>query len=288
MHSHHFDSTVWEDFKFRNDDIVIATYAKSGTTWMQQILGQLIFNGDPSVENGLSPWLDLRVPPKDVKLSALEAQEHRRFVKTHLPVDALVFSPKAKYVFVARDGRDVAWSLHNHHITANDAWYDVLNKTPGLVGPPISEPIEDKREYFRQWFEKDGYPFWSFWENISSWWAIRHLPNVMLVHFNDLKTDLEGEIRRIASFLEIEIDETKIDDILVHCSFAWMRENGEKTAPLGGSLWKNGAKSFIHKGTNKRWSDTLTTEDCREYEDTARAKLGEECAYWLANGGRID
>jgi len=45
MHNHHFDSTVWNDFAFRDDDIVIATYGKSGTTWMQQIVGQLIFRG---------------------------------------------------------------------------------------------------------------------------------------------------------------------------------------------------------------------------------------------------
>ena len=34
MHSHHFDSTIWNDLKFRDDDIIIGTYAKSGTTWV--------------------------------------------------------------------------------------------------------------------------------------------------------------------------------------------------------------------------------------------------------------
>jgi hypothetical protein len=86
LHNHHFDSTVWNDFRFRDDDIVIASYAKSGTTWTQQIVGQLIFAGDPEVNVAeLSPWLDLRVPPKDVKLAAVDAQTHRRFLKTHLP-----------------------------------------------------------------------------------------------------------------------------------------------------------------------------------------------------------
>ncbi len=55
----------------------------------------------------MSPWLDLRVPPKDVRLQAVEAQTHRRFLKTHLPVDALVFSPRAQYIYIGRDGRDV-------------------------------------------------------------------------------------------------------------------------------------------------------------------------------------
>lgn len=93
LHSHHFDSTVWNDFAFRDDDIVIGTNAKSGTTWTQQIVGQLIFSGEPEVNVAeVSPWIDLRVPPKAVKLAAVEAQTHRRFLKTHLPVDALVFS----------------------------------------------------------------------------------------------------------------------------------------------------------------------------------------------------
>ena len=48
----------------------------------------------------------------------VEAQTHRRFLKTHLPVDALVFSEKAKYIYIGRDGRDVVWSLYNHHANA--------------------------------------------------------------------------------------------------------------------------------------------------------------------------
>src|SRR5438093_1031217 len=111
--NHHMDSTVWNDFAFRDDDVIVATYAKSGTTWTQQIVGQLVFGGDsPAPMHELSPWLDLRVPPKEVKFAALEAQAHRRVVKSHLPLDALVFSPKAKYLYIGRDGRDVLFSFH--------------------------------------------------------------------------------------------------------------------------------------------------------------------------------
>ena len=100
MHNQHIDSTVWNDFQFRDGDIIISTYAKSGTTWMQQIVSQLLFDGDTELDTqAMSPWVDFRVPPKEVKLPALEAQTHRRFVKTHLPVEALVYSPKAKYIY---------------------------------------------------------------------------------------------------------------------------------------------------------------------------------------------
>ena len=66
---------MWDGFAFRDDDIFIATYAKSGTTWMQQIVGQLIFDGRAGVAPAeMSPWVDLRVPPREVKLAEIEAQ----------------------------------------------------------------------------------------------------------------------------------------------------------------------------------------------------------------------
>lgn len=286
LHSNHFDSTIWNDFQFRDDDIIIATYAKSGTTWVQQIVSQLLFNGEEGLEVAeMSPWLDLRVPPKDVKLPAVEAQTHRRFIKTHLPVDALVFSPSAKYIYIARDGRDVVWSLYNHHVNGNDTWYDALNNTPGLVGPPLGRPVDSVHQYFRDWFARDGFPFWSFWENSRTWWAVRELPNVFMLHFAELKADMPREIRRIAEFLEIPIDESRWDAILEHCSFKYMKANATKSVPLGGAFWDGGAETFVHKGINGRWAETLTDEDSREYEARSKEELGEECARWI-NGPR--
>ena len=283
LHSHHFDSTIWNDFQFRPDDIIIATYAKSGTTWMQQIVAQMMFNGDPNLAVAeMSPWLDLRVPPKDVKLPLVEAQTHRRILKTHLPVDALVYSPKAKYIYIGRDGRDVMWSMYNHHANGNQAYYEALNDTPGRVGPPLLPPPADIRQYWQEWMDKDGYPFWSFWGNIRSWWQIRELPNLLLIHFNDLKRDMPGEMRRIARFLDIPIDETKWPDIVEYCTFDWMKQNATKSVPLGGAFWDGGAETFINKGVNGRWVDTLTAADAAEYEARTVRELGPECARWLA------
>jgi aryl sulfotransferase len=285
IQSHHFDSTIWNDFRFRDDDIIIATYAKSGTTWMQQIVAQLLFDGDPDIEVAeMSPWLDLRVPPKDVKLPAVEAQTHRRFLKTHLPVDALVFSPEARYIYIGRDGRDVVWSFYNHHINANATWYKALNDTPGRVGPPIGPPAEDIREYWRAWMDQDGHPWWPFWENIRSWWAIRHLPNVLLVHFESLKLDLDSEMRRIAGFLGLPVNEARWRTILTHCSFDWMKRHATRSVPLGGAFWDGGAQTFINKGISGRWKETLTREEVVEYEQRAVAELGGTCARWLAGG----
>ncbi len=288
LHNHHFDSTVWNGFPFRSDDIVVATYAKSGTTWLQQILGQLLFADADSLPIAeMSPWLDLRVPPAPVKLAALEAQGHRRFIKTHLPVDALVYSPAAKYIYVARDGRDVVWSLYNHHANANDLWYGALNDTPGLVGPPIGKPPASIRQYFLDWLDRDGFPFWSFWDCVASWWAIRSLPNLLVLHYDDLKRDLPGQMRRIAAFLDIAVDEARFPTAVDHCGFAWMKANATHTTPACGVFWDGGAETFIHKGTNGRWRDVLTAEDSARYEAVARERLGVDCAAWLATGKRV-
>lgn len=285
IHSHHFDSTIWDDIQFRDDDIIIGTYGKTGTTWMQQIISQLIFNGEEGLPvSEMGHWVDLRIPPKEMKLPMIEAQTHRHFLKTHLPVDALVFSETAKYIYVARDGRDIAWSLHNHHLNANDAWYNALNNTPGRVGPSIEPPVGTTQDYFESWLDNDGAPFWPFWENVRSWWAIRDLPNVMLVHFADLKSDMEGQIHRIAEFIDVPTDQVTMDRVLEHCSFDYMKENAAQTVPLGGAFWDGGAKTFIHKGKNGRWNDELPQALSERYEQTAVIQLGETCAEWLKNG----
>jgi aryl sulfotransferase len=287
LHNHHMDSTIWDRFRFRDDDVIVATYGKSGTTWTQQIVGQLVFDGSPEVSiANVSPWLDLRIMPPEI-LEMLEAQTHRRVVKTHLPLDALTFSPKAKYLYIVRDGRDVVFSLYNHHCSANQLWYDALNDTPGRVGPPIERPDPDVNRYFRTWLDNDGAPFWSYWDNIRTWWAARDLPNVKLVHFADLKADLEGQMRAIAAFLGCEIAEARWPEILEHCSFDWMKQNAEKVAPLGGAIFEGGAGAFVHKGVNGRWRDVLTAEESAAYEAKALVELGPECAEWLKTGGPL-
>jgi aryl sulfotransferase len=281
------DSTRWNGFKFRADDIVIDTFGKSGTTWMQQIVGQLVLDAPDGVSAaGASPWLDMRIFPLDETLAMLEAQQHRRFIKTHLPVDALVFSPRAKYVYVGRDARDIVWSAYNHQAGFTLEALQAFNETPGRVGPRITHPPCDVRDYYLHFLEFDDFPGFEFgglWPHTQGWWNIRHLPNVLLVHFNDLKADMEREIRRIARFLEIDVPKAKWPLILEHCSFEYMREASTKLEMLD-RFFTGGGATFIHKGTNGRWKEVLSPAEIARCDEVAARYLTPDCAAWLRAG----
>ena len=106
-HNHVFNSDHWDHYRPRPDDIIIATSYRSGTTWMQNIVLQLIFWGRPKPPlSDVSPWLDHRTSPLSPKLEKLESQKHRRFLKSHLPLDALPYDPRVKYIVVGRDARE--------------------------------------------------------------------------------------------------------------------------------------------------------------------------------------
>ncbi len=311
--SHHFDSKVWDAIDVRESDIVIATAYKSGTTWMQTIVSKILFkdgplpNGAKSVHD-VSPWIDMRLPPAPVKKEIMESQtKNRRFMKTHLPATALNEYKGTKKIYICRDGRDAFFSLLNHWKMANEGFYEALNKSPGLVGPEIptyedaakgcGSEDEKARLLFDKWLtigwdslkhETDGWPFWSLFYNVKTWWDVKDHPDVLFVHFNDLKSDLAGEMRRIAEFLEEPIEDEKLFKKLVEqCTFDYMKKNADAVAPLGGAFWEGGGKTFINKGTNKRWVGVLTEEQVAAYEKAAEKKLGKLCAGWLATGGKL-
>jgi len=281
------DSTRWNGFRYRPDDIVIVTWAKSGTTWMQQIVGQLVCGApDHLGPIGDSPWLDMRIFPLEQVLADLEAQTHRRFIKTHCPIDALVCSPQAKYIYVGRDARDVVWSAYNHHVGFTQDALDAFNHTPGRVGPPMVPPTVDVREYYLHFLAHDGsLPGFveEFWDHVQGWWNVRWSPNVLFVHFNNLKADLEGEARRIAAFLEIDIAAEQWPAIVEHCSFDYMRREFKKIELLE-KFFKGGGETFIHKGTNGRWRDVLSVREIEQCDEQAAQHLTADCAHWLKTG----
>lgn len=291
--SHLLDSTRWQPYQPRADDIIISTPPKSGTTWMQEIVRQLVFLGQdvPERDNmGLrqvSLWLEQRLAPLDVVLRQLEAQQHRRFIKTHLPLDGLPYFPQMKYIIVGRDARDVAMSLWNHYSEFTDEQLERFNNTPGRVGDPVSPP-NDIHAFWRTWitrgrfaWEREGYPVQGTLHHIQTGWNYRHLPNMLFVHYSDLKANLAGALGRIADFLAIPLTDTMLPSIMQAISLDAMREREDRLDPRMKEAWKEGAKTFFFKGTNGRWKDVLSPAELALYEEKAAQLLTPDCLMWL-------
>lgn len=291
--NHHLDSTRWQRYAPRDGDVVISTSIKAGTTWMQTIVAQLVFpDGElPGPLSEVSPWLDARIAPADPLFAAIDAQTHRRFFKSHLPLDGLPYYPNVRYIMVGRDPRDVFMSLWNHYSNYTPAAYQIANETPGRVGDPLPVCDGDIRGMWRQWisrggfaWEQDGWPFWSHLHHAQSWWDWRHLPNVLLVHFNDLLADLPGEMRRVAAHIGAEVPEPHWPRMVEAATFAAMRENADKIFPMANVLWTCGSQALVNKGTNGRWREVLTDEDLALYAPAMARALSPDCARWLEAG----
>jgi aryl sulfotransferase len=290
------DSTNWDGFQVRDGDIVVATSYKTGTTWMQGICAALVFQASepPAAQDDLSPWLDARFAPAEETLALLEGLTHRRYIKTHLPLDGLPFSSRIKYIFVGRNGLDVFMSLWHHWNNMRPESIDEINATPGRVGNPLPLPPPNMLTAFDAWldrggfpWEHDGYLFWSHLAHAQSWWDYRHLENILFVHFNDLLADLDGEMRRVSAYLDIPVNETLWPTLVQSATFNAMKANAEKMAPASTiGLWKD-TSNFFHRGTNRRWEGALTDEQIARYRRLAAERLEPQLARWLEYGRRV-
>ena len=286
------DSTRWNHYTPRDNDVIVATSIKSGTTWTLNIVRQLIFLGQEAPPYK-ELWIDSRFQwPLDELMGELEAQTHRRYIKSHLALDGLPYYPQVKYIVVGRDARDVFMSFWNHYRNFTPGVYDFINGLPDRVGPPFPVCPEDIHEVWHDWitrgwfdWESEGYPCWGTMHNVQSWWDYRHLENILFVHYNDLKADLAKQVKRIATFLDIEVPEAALPGLLDTLSLEAMRDEAVRTRPEWFRGWTEGARTFFFKGTNGRWKDVLSADEVALYEEAAARELTPECRAWLEQGG---
>jgi aryl sulfotransferase len=294
--SHQFDSARWSAIPLRVGDIIVATSPKSGTTWTQRIISVLIHGKHlPEPLTTLCPWIDARfIPiPLEALAARVAAQPFRRSLKSHLPFDALPYDPKVKYICVGRDGRDVALSVHNHYSGFTDVAVGWLNSPPGTFEERFERAPADVHIFLKDWltrgnpnfpWETHGYPGLSPLRQVQSFWDYRDLPNVYLAHYQDLRTDLAGETRRIADFIGVEPtpDLTRLIEKL--CSFEAMKREGVELSPEMGQILDGGAERFFNKGVSGRWKDVFTAQELEHYEGAVRRTLSPDCAHWLEHG----
>lgn len=290
--SAYFDSARWEGYQPRPDDIIIATYPKCGTTWTQRIVGMLIFQSDePFGVQDISPWPDMRLPPPGAMLGLAESQTHRRFFKSHLPYDALPVYEGVKFIHVARDGRDAAMSFHNHKLNYTDKVIEeaaAFLKDDPKFDKGITRADPDPAKHFHDWIlgEEDhvGDPLCGFWYMENSYWQAKDDANMLLLHYADMKKDLDGEMRRIAEFLDIEIAAELWPKLVEAAKFESMKSKAAELMPTAGDIWQGGGDTFLHKGTNGRWQGVVDQADLDLYDAKVKEEFSPELAHWIEFG----
>ncbi|HWE55588.1 MAG TPA: sulfotransferase domain-containing protein [Acidimicrobiales bacterium] len=276
------DSRRWDQFTARSDDIFITTPPKSGTTWTQGIVASLLWpHGDaPGPAFELSPWLDARIVPVEDTMARVDAIPHRRFIKTHSPADCTPIFTECRYLAVYRDGLDALMSWANHRRKMRPEVIGALNAIASCDGvtawPPVWEG--DLDQLFDEWVDW-GTPM----EHLASWWPNRHEPFVLLVHYADLIGDLDGEMRRIADFLEIDIPASLWADVVERCSFEAMKAQHQASTILN-QAFSDGATAFFNRGMNGGGRADLSEAHLRRHHQLTAEHLPEDAAEWLEHG----
>ncbi|HJU96346.1 MAG TPA: sulfotransferase domain-containing protein [Jiangellaceae bacterium] len=280
------DSARWLGFRFRQGDIVISTRSKSGTTWVQMICALLVFQTSdlPAPLSELSPWLDWLVTPRDDVVARLAAQDHRRFVKTHTPLDGIPLDPRATYIVVARHPLDMAVSLYHQGDNLDRVRLRQLTGRPQPAGPPAPRP--PLRDWLVSWIDRDVAPreemdslpgvMW----HLCDAWARRDEPNILLVHYDDLSADLEGEMRRLAASLDIAVPEQDWPALVSAATFEHMKARADAVVPDSAGVVKSSA-AFFRRGTSGAGRELLTDDEVAHYEARTAELAPPDLLAWL-------
>lgn len=276
------DTDRWNRFTHRPDDVFVCTLGKSGTTWMQAICALLIFQKpDLDFNPGVrSIWLDAIFEPIEDIVARYEAQTERRVIKTHTPLDGIPFFPECTYLTVYRDPRDAFFSMQNH---LDNMKIDI---SPGRD----PDPEVAFRKFLTNPFAPGDATAWSIevsTHHLLSFYAYRHLPNIHIFHYADLKRDLPAGMRQVADAMGIAVASDTLEALARAASFENMKENADRFAPgLNRDPWKNNSR-FFHKGSHQQWQGVLSRETLALCDKRLDTLLGPALAIWLKEGGPL-
>ena len=290
------DSARWDSIDLRADDVIISTPAKCGTTWMQTCVALVLFQqpDPPKPLAELSPWIDMLTWPLDELVALVEGQSHRRFLKTHTPLDGLPWDPRVTYIGVGRDPRDVALSWDNHvAITDFGNLITARVAAVGMEGIDLNDlpppPPDDPVERFWAWMAVDPAEdqlvgLRNLTNHLATFWARREEPNVALFHYADLKADLPGQMRRLAEVLGVDVPESRWDELVHAATFEVMKQKADLLAPdTTHKIWQDTAK-FFHHGRSGRWREVLDDAGVARYDALVAELAPPDLVAWMHGG----
>ncbi|NXN12020.1 ST2B1 Sulfotransferase, partial [Indicator maculatus] len=248
-------------FAFRPTDVVIATYPKSGTTWMQEILTLLFSHGDvvpaktiPNWER--APWLE-----QIYFRSALRDSANPRLLTTHLPARVLAPSlqhSKAKVIYVARNPKDVAVSFYHFHHLAK------FLPDPGSFDTFLTQFLEGTVHY-GSWFD-----------HIKGWLGQRHLLDIFYITYEEIHQDLRGTAQRLSTFLGCPLAPETLAALEHHCSFATMKDNTMVNYTLiPPEIMDHSQGHFMRKGVVGDWRDPASPQQNALFNQRYQEEMGD-------------
>jgi len=235
--------------KSRPDDVYIATYPKSGTTWLQHIVNQML--GEPRGS-------DLKIV-KAIPWAAVETQSFidnlssPRVLKTHMKWCWVPKGDGVKYIYCYRNPKDVVVSYYHYvlimkYFNYNDSFDEYYSKV-----------FMDKRASM----------YGGYFDHVSEWLQQRDNKNILFLTYEDLIEDLVRGITRIERFLKLELSEEMKLKIASNSSFSTMKSNS-----LSNYSWVLGSqKSFIRKGKVGDWVNYLSEKQSQEIEEMVKKRL---------------
>ncbi|MGA7759495.1 MAG: sulfotransferase domain-containing protein [Ilumatobacteraceae bacterium] len=292
------DSERWGRFEHRPGDIVISTPPKSGTTWTQMLCALMIFDGPsfPAKLDAMSPWLDMRIRSEDEVFDIYDRQTHRRFIKTHTPLDGLPLRDDVYYVVVGRDPRDVliSWEHHMENIDggvvfqhrAEAVGVDDLDEFEPPA-PPEPDPAVRFRNFVdREWSPTELMSLANVLHHLDTGWNHRHDANVGLFHFLDYRRDLVGDMLRLSELCGFDRDPARLAVLAPEAGIERMRDRADEVAPdiSKSEHWRDPAR-FFRSGATGEWIERTTPEDRARYDERVAELVPTELARWAHEGG---
>jgi hypothetical protein len=249
-------------FKPRADDIFIASYPRSGTTWVQFILYQLTTDGKMDFDHlsQVSPWYERSMAIDSSAVRGFEGLGSRRLFKTHLLPGWLPTG--ARCIYVVRDGMDVLCSyfhFYRSHLAFKGSFADFFTR------------FMDGRLQYRSWFD-----------HVAAWRAREQRGETLIIAYEDLKRSIADTVRRIARFCEIEFAERRLDAVLERCTFDFMKQYEQKFDHITGVLMEKRYKnnSFIRKGSVGEGDALLDEQQKRVFAQMSQRHVSSVLPEW--------